>query len=127
MTGFHSDSSRVKVSESHVPDRLLQRFRQKWLASVVGVCAFCCCCVFCFIHFLMIQLVCCNAIAVFSVSLLQSGINMFQSVLPTRTARTAHSSARAPPTRSPATMSTGHAPVRQAGKARAARLTSTNA
>jgi len=75
----------------------------------------------------MIQLVCCNAIAVFSVSLLQSGINMFQSVLPTRTARTALSSARAPPTRSPATMSTGHAPVRQAGKARAARLTSTNA
>ena len=73
MTGFHSDSSRVKVSESHVPDRLLQRFRQKWLASVVGVCAFCCCCcVFCFIHFLMSQLVCCNAIAVFSVSLLQT-------------------------------------------------------
>ena len=51
VTGFHSDSSRVKVSESHVPDRLLQRFRQKWLVSLVGVCAFCCCCVFCFIHF----------------------------------------------------------------------------
>ena len=54
-------------------------------------------------------------------------MNVFQSVVPTRTARTVLSSARAPPTLSPVTVSTVHAPARQAGKARAVRVTSTNA
>ena len=57
----------------------------------------------------------------------ECNVNMFQSVVPTRTARTVLSSARALPTLSPATLSTAYAPARQDGKARAVRVTSTNA